>query len=267
MTQAKTKRRAKVQAGGILRESSDTSWRTPALLRARVRVYFAGLPFLDPAAPPDNPLGAARFFCGPSPSRVPTLGPLFGEPTEEEANRLDGLAEPWDLPWWLNPPFSPARPWDEKVVAEVDARPRQAGVLLLPVNRTEEDFRQELLARARRVLFVRWPEGRGRVPFESSIDGAECDANPFASWLLGFGEDPAPGRWLDAFGTLGGSYALRALEEAGDEDVTVAAARRLSAGGPMAPFIAALEPGRARELAALIEGEARRAARFGGGPA
>lgn len=212
-TKAKGKGRAKVQAGGILRESSDTSWRTPALLRARVRVYFAGVPFLDPAAPPDNPLGAARFFCGPSPSRVPTRGPLFGEPTEEEANRLDGLAEPWDMPWWLNPPFSGAPEWFPKVRSEVARAPERPGLLLLPLNRTEEPHGQELLAvPPRRVLFVRWPTTkRGRVPFESSVDGAEVDKNPFPSWIYGFGEEPAPGRWLEAFGDLGTTWLVEVM--------------------------------------------------------
>lgn len=197
--------RAKVKAGGILRTSSDQSWRTPRLLRERVRAYFAGVPFLDPASPPDNPLGAARFFCGPAPSRVPTRGPLFGEPTDEEANRLDGLAEPWDMPWWLNPPFSGAPAWFAKVRAEVARDVERPGLLLLPLNRTEEPHGQELLAvPPRRVLFVRWPTGRGRVPFESSVDGAEVDKNPFASWLFGFGAEPAPGRWREAFGGLDG---------------------------------------------------------------
>lgn len=215
MTATKKKRTTKVKAAGILRESSDQTWRSPELLRQRVRLFFAGVPFLDPAAPPDNPVGAARFFCGPSPSRVPTRGPLFGEKTEEEANRLDGLHEPWALPWYLNPPFSGAREWCSKIAAEVDARPAQAGVLLLPVNRTEEPFMLDVIDRARRLTFVRWPGTRGRIPFESSIDGAEVDANPYASWLLGFGDEPAPGRWLEAFGDLGRAYELRRLEVPG----------------------------------------------------
>ena len=201
--------RAKVKAVGIIRESSDQSWRTPDLLRQRVRVFFRGVPFLDPAAPPDNPLQAARFFCGPAPSRVPTRGPLFGEQTEEEANRLDGLHEPWDMPWYLNPPFSGAREWCAKIGAEVDARPAQPGVLLLPVNRTEEVFMLDVIDRAKLQHFVRWPTGRGRVPFESSIDGAEMDLNPYASWLFLFGGEPEPGRWLEAFGDLGRAYELR----------------------------------------------------------
>jgi len=201
---------AKVQAGGIIRSSSDSTWRTPKLLRARIGPagYFEGVPFLDPCAPPDNPLGAARFFCGPVPGGVPTLGPLFGEPTQEEANRLDGLHEPWDAPWYLNPPFSGAREWSAKIALEVDLRPAQSGVLLLPVNRTEEDFVQAVISRARRVLFVRWPTTRGRIPFESSIDGAEMDLNPFASWLFLFGEEPVRGRWHEAFGDLGLTRSL-----------------------------------------------------------
>lgn len=205
--------RAKVKAGGILRTSSDQTWRTPALLRERVRVYYAGAEWLDPAAPPDNCMGATRFYCGPRPSRVPTQGPLFGEPTMEQANRLDGLHESWGLPWWLNPPFAGARTWAAKVTAEVSERPQQSGLMLLPVNRTEEAYMQDLLALARRMLIVRWPTTRGRIPFESSIDGAELDRNPYASWILGFGEEPAPGRWAEALAGLGRSFALVPLEE------------------------------------------------------
>lgn len=51
--------RAKVQAGGIIRTSTDQTWRTPALLRDAVRRYYDGVPFLDPAAPPDLGLGVA----------------------------------------------------------------------------------------------------------------------------------------------------------------------------------------------------------------
>lgn len=201
--------KAKVQAGGILRKSKDETWRTPRLLRDRVALFFGGLEWLDPAAPPDNPLGATRFFCGPTPSRVPTQGPLFGEPTMEEANRLDGLHEPWDLPWWCNPPF--AKSWYLRVLEQVQERPDQLGLLLLPVNRTEEAYAQELLALVRLRLFVRWPEGRGRIPFESSIDGAECKSNPFSSWILGFGDiEQLEARW-GAFEGLGLTQRLEAL--------------------------------------------------------
>lgn len=206
-------RRAKVKAGGILRESIDSTWRTPEALRTRIRGYFLGVPFLDPCSAPDNPLGAARFFCGPTPGGVPTRGPLFSEPTQEEANRLDGLAEPWDLPWFANVPFNAARAWCPKIVAEVQARPAQPGLLLLPVNRTEEEPMQALLAVAWRVLFVRWPEAkaRGRIPFESSLDGAPCYANPFASWVIGFGGEPGWNRWRQAFGDLGLTWRVEVV--------------------------------------------------------
>lgn len=205
---------AKVKAGGIIRTASDSTWRTPEKLRARVRdVYFAGVDFLDPCAPPDNPLRATRFFCGPTPGGVPTRGPLFAEPTTEEANRLDGLTEPWDLPWWANIPFSAFEEWSPKILSEVAARPRQPGLLLLPVNRTEEVAITNLLAGTWRVLFVRWPDkkSRHRIPFESSIDGAEMNNNPFGSWVLGYGGEPADGRWFEAFGDLGRSFEMRAL--------------------------------------------------------
>lgn len=201
--------RAKVRAGGIVRKAKDDTWITPKLLRERVRLFFRGLDWLDPAAPPDNPLGATRFYCGPKPSRVPTQGPLFGEPTMEEANRLDGLFEPWDLPWWCNPPFQ--RAWYERATEAVHERPGQLGLLLLPVNRTEEAYAQELLELVRLRLFVRWPTTRGRIPFESSVDGAEVDKNPFASWILGFGGEGLRERWQRAFRDLGLSQRLEAL--------------------------------------------------------
>lgn len=212
--------RTKVQAGGILRTSTDQTWRTPQLLAQAVRRYFADLPWLDVAAPPDNVMGAPRFYCGPDPSRVPSSGPLFAQEEAQEGNTLDGLTEPWCLPWWLNPPFASAqlRLWLAKVVAEVDLVPEQEGLLLLPVNRTEETWVQDVFDRAPRLLLVRWPEGRGRIPFESSIDGAPCHANPFASWLLGFGVSRTKAelrdveqRWLEAFGGLGRSYRVEAM--------------------------------------------------------
>lgn len=206
--------RAKVKAGGIVRKAIDSTWRTPEALRARIRAYFSGVDFLDPCAPPDNPLGAARYYCGPVPGGVPTRGPLFGEATQEEANRLDGLAEPWDLPWYANIPFNAAAEWSPKIVREVEARPAQPGLLLLPVNRTEETFIHDLLDRSWRFLLVRWPDkkARHRIPFESSIDGVPCRNNPFASWLIGFGGEPAKGRWLAAFGDLGASYRVERVE-------------------------------------------------------
>lgn len=171
--------RAKVKAGGILRKSLDNGWRTPRLIREAVRAYFSPCPFLDVATAPDNPMGAARFFCGPNPDRVPHPGPMFSEPGEVEANRVDGLAEPWNLPWWCNPPYgTELRAWIEKVCHEVDLVPEQEGLLLLAVNRTEETWIHDLWDRASRVLLIRYPtSARGRVPFESSVDGAEDRAD------------------------------------------------------------------------------------------
>lgn len=210
--------RAKVAAGGIIRKSIDTTWRTPQLLADAVHVYHEGI-FLDVAAPPDNPMRASRFFCGPDPSAVPSSGPLFGSGAVE-GNKLDGLTEPWSLPWWLNPPFTSAqlRMWLAKVVLEVDLVPEQEGLLLLPVNRTEETWVQDVFDRAQRLLLVRWPEGRGRIPFESSVDGAPCHNNPFATWILGFGaarraadRKDMERRWAKAFGGLGRSYRVESL--------------------------------------------------------
>lgn len=205
--------RAKVKAGGILRRSSDSTWRTPERLRAAIRIYYEGTPFLDPCAPPDNPLGASRFYCGPDPSRVPSEGPLFGGPPDHEPNRLDGLDQPWDLPWFCNPPFAQADEWAAKGLRELAAWRGTEGLLLLPVNRTEEPWLQDLLGQARRILFVRWPDTvklRARIPFESSIDGVEVDKNPFASWILGFGELTGK-RWRRALGEFGRTLKVEAV--------------------------------------------------------
>lgn len=145
---------------------------------------------------------------------MPTRGPLFAEPTTEEANRLDGLSEPWDLPWWANIPFSAYATWGPKVLREVAARPRQPGLLLLPVNRTEEVEITDLLAATWRFLFVRWPDrkSRHRIPFESSLDGVEVNNNPFGSWVLAYGGEPAPGRWSAFCDGLGRSFRVEAID-------------------------------------------------------
>lgn len=53
----------------------------------------------------------------------------------------DGLAQDWDGERvWCNPPFSVIRPWVEKAWAS-----RAAVVMMIPANRTEQGFWQELV--------------------------------------------------------------------------------------------------------------------------
>lgn len=53
----------------------------------------------------------------------------------------DGLAQAWaGERVWCNPPYSDIRPWVEKAHAETDA---ELVVMLLPANRTEQDWWQD----------------------------------------------------------------------------------------------------------------------------
>jgi phage N-6-adenine-methyltransferase len=55
----------------------------------------------------------------------------------------DGLAQPWvGERIWCNPPYSQIRPWVEKAWAETGA---SLVVMLLPANRTEQTWWQDLI--------------------------------------------------------------------------------------------------------------------------
>lgn len=56
---------------------------------------------------------------------------------------VDGLAQPWaGERVWCNPPYSNIRPWVAKAHEEADA---ERIVMLLPANRTEQAWWQELV--------------------------------------------------------------------------------------------------------------------------
>lgn len=174
--------RAAVKAGGILRKSIDTTWRTPDYILERARVYFGGpIPF-DPATGQENPTKALRFCAGPS-------GTLFAGDKLESKN---GLEIEWEWPTWVNPPFS--KEWTVKIGKE--AADGSEIVALLPCNRFECDYFQEMFRRACIVCFH-----ESRIRFLSSVDGAAVDGNPYASMILGFGVDVD--RFREAFSPLG----------------------------------------------------------------
>lgn len=59
----------------------------------------------------------------------------------------DGLSQPWRRQRvWCNPPYSNIRPWVEKAWSEVAGwTPPQLVVMLLPANRTEQGWWQDLV--------------------------------------------------------------------------------------------------------------------------
>lgn len=91
----------------------------------------------------------------------------------------DGLVEPWDGRVWVNPPYSDCAAWTRKALAERAGCERI--VLLLPANRTEQTWWQELLEPGRldgsiRVYFL---AGRRRFDRPGWTPPAKGDRPPF----------------------------------------------------------------------------------------
>lgn len=98
----------------------------------------------------------------------------------------DGLKVQWRERVWCNPPYSQIRQWIEKAWAEWNASHVELIVMLLPANRTEQAWWQDLvepfrLAGTLRVEFI-----RGRQRFV--LPGAEAigpnERPPFGCCLL-----------------------------------------------------------------------------------
>lgn len=81
----------------------------------------------------------------------------------------DGLTSPWyDHNVWCNPPYSDLRPWVEKAQAEIE-RPDGPGVvvMLLPANRTEQGWWQDVIESGRRAGKIETRFQRGRLRFDT----------------------------------------------------------------------------------------------------
>lgn len=100
----------------------------------------------------------------------------------------DGLTQPWSGVVWCNPPYSDIRPWVEKARAEIDSRVRGCGsfscvendhlfwprpaapttiVMLLPANRTEQGWWQDVIEPGRRAGEIETRFLRGRLRFDT----------------------------------------------------------------------------------------------------
>lgn len=103
--------------------------------------------------------------------------------------RSSGLDNSWySYNVWCNPPYSDIRPWVEKAWKEIEAYPARVIVMLLPANRTEQRWWQDLVEPHRDrggVLTTRFLPGRPRfeVP-EGTYSDPRGNRPPFGCCLL-----------------------------------------------------------------------------------
>lgn len=113
----------------------------------------------------------------------------------------DGLAQPWGGGRvWCNPPFSNIRPWIEKAWREFPAAPLV--VMLLPANRTEQRWWQELVEpyrdRAGSPLTTEFLPGRMRFLAPGQTEIGPNQRPPFGCVLLIWSSpDPVGATLLD----------------------------------------------------------------------
>jgi phage N-6-adenine-methyltransferase len=92
---------------------------------------------------------------------------------------------------WCNPPYSDIRPWVEKAHREFghEIRPELV-VMLLPANRTEQRWWQDLVEPARdlrRLIRVEFLPGRMRFDRPNAVIGPKGDRPPFGCCLVIWG--------------------------------------------------------------------------------
>lgn len=144
------------------RDSVDDRATTPDLF-ASIEAEFG--PFTVDVAASDENAKCARYF-----------------------TRADnGLSMPWHREAvWCNPPFSRVRPWVEKAWAESPGCP--VIVLLLPANRTEQGWWQDLVEpyrdRPGSPLAVRFLRGRPRFLAPGETEVPPNSRPPFGCCLL-----------------------------------------------------------------------------------
>lgn len=134
---------------------------TPGYVLAPIRAALGGTIELDPCTTPDNPVGAARFFCPPA----------------------DGAAEPWQASSvFCNPPYGKAR--ERWVYRCREAALAGARVVLLIPAATDTAIFQAALCSADAVVFI-----RGRVKFGVLRPNERQAAASHPSSLIGWNTD------------------------------------------------------------------------------
>jgi phage N-6-adenine-methyltransferase len=79
----------------------------------------------------------------------------------------DALTQPWAGVVWCNPPYSDLRPWVLKAWLEWGRGDTEAIVMLLPANRTEQGWWQDLVEPHRREGRLETRFLRGRLRFDT----------------------------------------------------------------------------------------------------
>jgi len=141
-------------------------------------------PVDDRRTPPDllaecaQLANVALFTLDVAASAANAVAPVFYDSTS------DGLTQRWAGAVWCNPPYSDCRAWVHK--AWVEHRCCERIAMLLPANRTEQRWWQELVEPYRRDgdLEVHFLAGRRRFDRPGWVKPAKGDRPPFGLCLL-----------------------------------------------------------------------------------
>ena len=116
---------------------------------------------------------------------------------------LNGLERIWYGRVWCNPPYSDLRPWVEKAQREAEIGRCNDIAMLLPANRTEQAWWQDIIEPARRrgALAVYFLRGRRRFDRPGWTAPTKGDRPPFGLCLVVWRKrrraDPLPVNWLE----------------------------------------------------------------------
>lgn len=140
----------------------------------------------DRRTPPDllaecaDLAGVSSFDLDVAASAENTVAPAFYDAT------LDGLFWPWHDRVWCNPPYSDIRPWVAKAHAAAATLSVDVIAMLLPANRTEQRWWQDLVEPHRRAgtLEVYFLAGRRRFDRPGWTIPAKGDRPPFGLCVL-----------------------------------------------------------------------------------
>lgn len=154
----------------------ETVWLTPPHVIQCVQDYFGGQIPLDPATQPNNPTGAAKFY------------------TELD----NGLVHPWDVPFFVNPPYGKGLPlWCAKINSAVSRGVSCIALLPAGSGRPGTKYWQAhiLNANLNALCYT-----KGRLAFLNAA-GVPMKGNTYPSYLFGYNVDVA--RFVKCFWGLG----------------------------------------------------------------